>query len=268
MHPLFPSQLEKRFLQINRRYRFKKVYNPRNIRRLKALKNKHKNQRAFIIGMGPSLQIPDLDKLNHDITFACNKIYLAFENTNWRPSYYSVSDTLVAENNAEQINALKLQKIFRDNTLEFLDESDPIWIKDLKYLPKKDFNPSIKFWKDIDTGVYRGGTVIFMQLQLAIWMGIKEIYLIGVDYDFKVSESTGQKSDVGEILKNDTERNHFHPDYRKKGETWAKPNLDLQFKAFELANDYAKKNGIKIYNASRKTKLEVFEKVEFDGLFN
>ena len=37
--------------------------------------------------------------------------------------------------------------------------------------------------------------------------------------------------------------------------------------AYEVAKDYAKENDIKIYNATRGGKLEVFERVDFDLLF-
>ena len=64
------------------------------------------------------------------------------------------------------------------------------------------------------------------------------------------------------------EINHFHKDYRKIGEKWNRPNLDLQLKAFTKAKEYCDTYGIKIYNASRKTKLDIFNTVDFDQLFN
>ena len=57
--------------------------------------------------------------------------------------------------------------------------------------------------------------------------------------------------------------NHFHKDYRKKGEEWAQPELELLEKYYVKIKKYAEKHNIKIYNASRSTKLEVFEKNMF-----
>ncbi|MFC2055928.1 hypothetical protein ACFLV7_16775 [Chloroflexota bacterium] len=74
--------------------------------RLAALKNRHKGQRCFVIGNGPSLSTTDLDQLRGEVTFACNKIYLAFNETDWRPTYYAVEDPLVAQQNYEEINNL------------------------------------------------------------------------------------------------------------------------------------------------------------------
>ena len=76
---------------------------------LTLLRNRHKGQRAVVIGNGPSLQIPDLERLRDTVTFASNKIYLAYEDTDWRPTYYSVEDHLVLLNNRDRIEALKRQ---------------------------------------------------------------------------------------------------------------------------------------------------------------
>ena len=40
-----------------------------------------------------------------------------------------------------------------------------------------------------------------------------------------------------------------------------------QLKAYQKAKQYAETHGIKIYNATRGGKLEVFERVDFDSLF-
>ncbi len=150
------------------------AYTLKNFESIRKLKNIHSGKSAVIIGMGPSLKIEDLDRFHSTISFACNKIYLAFNQTSWRPDYYSVSDTLVAKNSAELIKNLNLKKIFRDNTYEYLNTSDAMWVRDLKFIPKKIDDDSVHFWGDMLTGTFRGGTVICMQIQLAIWMGIKK----------------------------------------------------------------------------------------------
>ena len=80
-------------------------------RRLYALKDRHRGRRGFVIGAGPSLSPADLSRLRDETTFASNKIYLAFDDTDWRPTYYSVVDVLVARHNAEKIRALELTHV-------------------------------------------------------------------------------------------------------------------------------------------------------------
>ena len=44
-------------------------------------------QRAWIIGNGPSLIDTPLNLLKDEVSFACNRIHLIFDKTDWRPSY-------------------------------------------------------------------------------------------------------------------------------------------------------------------------------------
>jgi len=235
-------------------------------RKVASLKDIHKGRRCFIVGNGPSLKIEDLDLLKNEITFACNKIYLAFNKTGWRPTYYSVLDILVAENNADIIDELPVCKIYREDVKPFFPAADDIiWLKALAE-PKVKGEYVGMFSDNALRGVYGGWTVIYPQIQLAFFMGIREIYLIGVDFTFIVPKSTGKKSRQGEILDYQGEINHFHPEYRKPGETWTMPFLDLQRKAFSAAKIAIEAQGGCIYNASRKTALEVFPTADFDSI--
>jgi len=235
--------------------------------RLMALEDIHKGKRGFIIGNGPSLQINDLDRLKNEITFASNKIYLAFDQTAWRPTYYTVLDVLVAQNNQHAISQLKnLTKIF-DKAVEpyFGRDKNIIW---LSYCAPstQDGELLFDFSTDAFLGIYPGWSVIYEQLQLAFYMGIREIYLIGIDFKFVLSPSTERQSLHGEILAHQGEINHFHPDYRQMGEQWTTPQLDKQYQAFICAKDTLEKYGGAIYNASRKTALDVFPQVDFDTI--
>ena len=115
-------------------------------------------------------------------------------------------------------------------------------------------------------GVYGGWTVLYPQIQLAFFMGMREIYLIGVDFTFDVPTSTGKTCQHGEILTHKGEINHFHPEYRKPGETWTMPQLELQRKAFSAAKMAVEAQGGCIYNASRETALDVFPTVDLDSI--
>ena len=102
---------------LKRPYRWLKNYNTPergNVRKLRALRDRHRGQRGVVIGNGPSLRVEDLDRLGGEVTFASNKIFLAFPETSWRPTYYSVSDILVARNNLEEINNLTSAQDLRE----------------------------------------------------------------------------------------------------------------------------------------------------------
>lgn len=230
-----------------------------NDRKLAALKDKHKGQRCFVIGNGPSLRISDLDRLKGEITFAANKIYLAFDRTDWRPTYYNVEDNLVIQQNYEAINSLhgftKLLRWLPNGLLS--GGENTIWYE-MHVLPSSaypDFSPS-----PLD-GLSCGYSVTYTSLQFAYFMGCAQIYLIGVDFSFSISnvDKNGRVVSGGEI-------NHFVPNYYKKGELWYPPRLELQEQALIYARDYCVVRGLKIFNATRGGKLEVFPRVDLDRL--
>lgn len=242
-----------------------------NDRRLWALRDKHRNQPAVIIGMGPSLLPGDLSRFEDFVSFACNKVYLGFEDTSWRPNYYSVIDTEVIENIKEEIQKIgDVVKIFskrdKPNLLPmedslFFDRWGGIGEKNLKDSPRYTDNPL----KGVLGG---GGTVLLPLIQAAYWMGCDPVYVVGLDFSFNLSKKTGEKSDGGEvILEGEGERNHFHPDYRPKGEKWTAPRFESQIAGFRYARQAYEAKGRTLLNASRQTKLEELECRDFESIF-
>lgn len=236
-----------------------------NDRRIMSLRDIHKGRRGFILGNGPSLCVSDLDQLVDEVSFGSNKIYLAFDQTSWRPTYYSVTDILVAENNAEAIRRLQLDKIFASALKPMLKEhNDILWLSNYKMM--RHGKPVYNFSRDLVSGIWGGFTVVYHQLQIAYYMGLTEVYILGMDFKFNVTGRTGQESMHGEVLEHEGKSNHFHPEYRKKGEKWTMPRLDIQKKAFECARAAFESAGRHIYNASRETELDVFPRVDFDDV--
>jgi len=228
---------------------------------LKELQSKFTGKRCFIIGNGPSLNLSDIEKLKGEYTFASNKIYLLFEKTAWRPYFYSVEDHLVLSQNFEQIESVEAKyKIFPNYPIEVANSfPGSIYFK-LKY---EDFYPNApEFSNNLMTHLHWGSSIVYTQMQLAAAMGFEKIYLIGVDYSYKVPSRKD-----GKILTSEGEVNHFHKDYRKPGEKWYQPNLHYHEKSFTKAYEFAQKNGFEILNATRGGKLEIFPRVDFNNLF-
>lgn len=236
--------------------------NEANDAKLRALKDCHRGQRAVIVGNGPSLKITDLDRLKKEITFGSNKIYLAFENTDWRPTYLTVTDSVVAQNINEYLRRSSLCKLFGHATFPYFQGNQDIIFCNP---PSAAANPLD--W-DLIAGVSTGHSVLYWDLELAFWMGIREVYAIGLDFSFEVySKPTGQKAMGNDVLVAGGEINHFHPDYRPAGEKWTMPQMDAQRNNFRYALEKYKSDGGMIYNASRKSKLDSWPRVEFDAIF-
>jgi len=221
------------------------------------LKNKHVNNRAFVIANGPSLTLNDIEKIRNEITFAANKIWLMFNQTQWRPRYYVVVDKLMMEQNYLEIEAVESKnKLYAD----FLMTSTQKPLKNGIYF-KTDMNAT---HFDMNKGIYTGPTVVYSMISMAIYMGIKEIYLIGLDHSFIIPKQYKEYQEENKIIISQGEKNHFHKDYIKVGEKVAQPEIESLDEAFHKIHLLAKDKGVKIFNASRQSKLNEFEFVNLD----
>jgi hypothetical protein len=104
-----------------------------------------------------------------------------------------------------------------------------------------------------------------INIQLAIYFGFKEIYLVGMDHDYKIPHTASVSGET--ITSNADDENHFHPDYFGKGKKWHDPHLDRVERNYAYLENISNIFGVKIYNATVGGKLEVFERVDFESLF-
>ena len=116
-------------------------------------------------------------------------------------------------------------------------------------------------------GARAGHSVVNLSLKAAYWMGIREVYVLGVDHDF-VLPASGPVDVVGgnEVYVSAGEQNHFHAEYRKPGEAWTYPKLETIAEEFGNARSVFEAAGGCIKNASRSTKLDVWERVNLDDV--
>lgn len=228
---------------------------------LAKLKDSAVCDKCFIIGNGPSLTADDLTTLhNNNIPcFASNNILKMFDKTIWRPTYYVCEDLLVLQDLQEKINNTKLNiKIAPVNYHWFLDGD----IVDAKYYFQV-FSDTEKFSDDIAKHIIGKGTVTTTCVQIATYMGYKEIYLLGIDHNYRKFINNS-----GVITENKNIKDYFDEDYAKTMEKKMIPNLEATTKAYEEVKEHCDKIGVKIFNATRGGKLEVYPRADFDGLFN
>lgn len=240
-------------------------WNQNEIKLLK-LKNSHIGESAFIIGNGPSLSIKDLDKLHSKgiFCFAANRINLVFEKTQWRPNCYLALDRQIYRNNdptvPEVIKAnIELytfgkeayegipKTLKRDNILFFERKTNSY------YSPINEFsNNALKYIVD-------GFTVTYAAMQLAYYMGFKNIYLLGCDCNYsRQVNSNGKVIDTGEKTTYFDKR--YDPNNANIG------YVKGMYEAYESAKKFSEGKDFKIYNASRGGKLEIFNRVDIDTL--
>lgn len=248
--------------QIKRDFLLKRSHLPFNDRAIITFKGKENGKRCFVIGNGPSLRMKDLQALHdlNEVSFAFNKIYLAFNETAFRPSYYMIADRLVAENIKEDVKLLgPFVKLFPYDYKRLFSGIQNAYFFYVENRFRGSQRP-ICFCPD-PLNICAGETVTYMALQMAVFLGCNPIYLIGVDFSFSLPNN---KENGKTVVHGQGEKNHFHPDYRPNGEKWYAPDLNFQVRAYMAARAYAEENGIQIFNATRGGKLEVFERRNLD----
>ena len=223
----------------------------------------HKNERCFVIGNGPSLNSIDMTKLSDEITIGSNRIYLGFEKWKLNLKYWVIEDELVAEDTAHEWNALDEPIMFIPEDLShLLNKLDNVCL--IKFLREK-FEDEPKFFDGFN--FYWGGTVSYLMLQISAFMGCNPIYMIGMDFNYKKPTHVSYGRNKTEWISHGDDPNHFDPNYFGNGRKWHDPNLKRMEKAFITAKRNLEKLGIKVFNATHKSKLEVFDFIDYEKLF-
>jgi hypothetical protein len=226
-----------------------------SVARLDTYRDKHKGERCFIIGNGPSLKQMDLSLLKNEISFGANRIYLLFDELGFTTSYYCSVNQNVIEQFADDIAALPMPKFLTWAGKDMLPFQDDMMF--IRYIHEPSFHPTPQ------RGLWYGATVTYAAMQLAYYMGFQEVILIGVDHNFK---------DKGEahklVTSTGADENHFHPDYFGKGVKWQLPDLETSEHAYLCARQAFEADGRKILDATVGGKLTIFPKVDFTSLFD
>jgi hypothetical protein len=238
---------------------------PDNARRLRELRDRHHGGRCFVIGSGPSVNRQDLRPLAAEVTFGFNAFYLAADRFGFLPTYYLVEDPLPAQDNAAQLQALRgttkilpwdLRRILRPDAATVYVDFD----RHYGNFPDPGFP---RFSADASSVVYWGGTVAFMALQIACYMGFRDTYLLGIDLSYEVPSNL--TSSV--ITSSGPDANHFHADYFGAGKRWHDPKVERMQHSFDVAREALEARGCRLFNAGAGGNLQRVPRVELAGLF-
>lgn len=195
------------------------------LKNLKDFKNLHPSKHCFIISSGPSLNGLDLEPLNRRITFGLNRSFKAHSSS----YYHCVFDHRLFELYPEEL---------KNSRFLFTLEDRPFGIP-IHLLGAHGWS-----W-DLEQGIYSGYTISYFALQLAVYMGFKEIYFLGLD------------------LKNKSDKTHFFgQDFNSlEHDTTEYPKMR---KSFEEIAPLLKEKGINVYNCSPDSTLDCFPYVDYN----
>lgn len=241
-------------------------------KKLKKYHNLHKDESCIIVGNGPSLTVNDLNSISDFVTFGCNRIYGLFAETKWRPTYYVCQDELILVPNLSDIQIETREckarffpiNFYEKYTSEFMNAEDNYFFNfDMKPFGTVGLKPFSKkypsFSLDCEKKIVEGYTVTYAMIQLAIYMGFSEIYLVGLDHSYDV-----KYNDDGTVDEEDYKKNYVEGLRPSLSNQTNPPRILEMTNSYKKANDIANTYNRKIVNATRGGKLEIFERITLE----
>ena len=222
---------------------------------IKALKGKYDGKRCFIICTGPSLTTEDLDKIRDEYTFGMNSICLLDDKTSFRPTFYGCNDlgvykklkTSIEQYCGNQIEVFVSDRIKRHGDIKKGWHVFPENVAYHTYDRWFKQNFWCKFSGDCYRTVYGMHSITHSLIQLAVYMGFKEIYLLGADCNFPKGRQI-----------------HFQ-DYGVP-DTTIDTARERNIAGYKEVKKQMNQYGFTVFNATRGGALEVFERVNLDDL--
>ncbi|MBP5531302.1 MAG: DUF115 domain-containing protein [Lentisphaeria bacterium] len=223
-------------------------YRDSRFEKLLSLKDAYLGKRCFVCATGPSMTVADLEKLKDEYTLGVNSICMIYPKTQWRPSFYGISDRLVYKNLKSLIETHDILTFVGTNAFERDNALPPDWILFPEnyvyhaYCTAFEDDYRGKFSEDCYVAVYDCYTIVLNMIQILFYMGFKEIYLLGCDCNYVV----GAKNHF-------IENGHVIPDRELR-------TAYLRLMAgYQALKDYADAHpDLKVFNATRGGKLELF----------
>ncbi|HJN20415.1 MAG TPA: hypothetical protein QGF01_05725 [Candidatus Nitrosopelagicus sp.] len=241
------------------------------------LKDKYNNERIFILGSGSSILHYDLKVLNKEYVMTQNSFHMHNDIFDINPTIHCVVPYYQSEKEystwIEYIGDMKEKMpsttfIWGLNTKALIDNHHPELIKQSYYIRTKYDSLTLNHATvDIAKTLMNIPTVLTQCLSVAIYMGFREIYLLGFDLDqichtndrtfgrfYGMSKLTDSK------FEEDAERN------LKVETTDGWYNWWLMNKQFFLLKSYADQNKIKIINGTQGGILSYFKREPIENI--
>lgn len=219
---------------------------------------KFKGRRCFIIGNAPNLDSKDLDILaeHNEFCIGLNMVHKIYGKTKWRPNYICINNILTVSRTLDPIFENNSSPVFLTGTVR-LYFSPFQYDKAILYHETANRDQDYRFMKfgtELSEGTIPGGwTVAYIAIELAVYMGFNEIYLLGMgnsNWAKRRGDDYGSESSI-------------KPNKSEELISWVYRRVYRRVKAASAEYD-----GFKIYDATRDGCLEEFERVYFDNLFD
>ena len=236
-----------------------------NYKRLLEYKNKYRGKRCFVVANGPSVTPEDLDLIKDEYSIGMNYIYTVFDKTEWRPTWWTVTDSKKVLNNTIKnkpysIPIFTTRECLETESQKFISDNNIVYVQQIYLRYHHAREKMMRWWSE-------AGTVAVFALELAMYMGFSEIILLGYDNTLSI-KSTHHVADNNEVYRQEGEAKQSRISKRaaRLGKSQMSENEFDQSVYNEIMDQYkgikklAKKKKINIINSTRGGRLEVFER--------
>ena len=242
------------------------------------LKDKYNNERIFILGSGSSILLYDLKVLSNEYVMTQNSFHMHNDISDINPNFHCVVPYYQTDKEhsiwVDYINDMKVRMpdslfIWGLNTKALIDKyHEDISAKSYYVRTKYDLLTLKKAKVNISKTIMNIPTVLTQCLSVAIYLGFKEIYLLGFDLDqiCHTNDRTfgrfyGMSKITDTKFEEDAERNlEFETTDR-----WY--NWWLMNKQFFLLKSHADQNKIKIINGTKGGILSYFKREPIENIY-
>lgn len=244
----------------------------------------YQGKRCFILGNGPSLKKQDLSQISNDIVFTVNMLPKSPSYSLLRNDFHVMLDPFIFKFNLnKKEDREKLEFIKKINKTDnhpicflpykaknIIDELGLSKCLKISYLDiGGDFYEGYKDDIDLTKNIPGFYNVVQFAIVIAIYMGFKEVYLLGCDmtgYE-QISVLEGKKVELHVYEMNENEKKAI-----KNTHTQLEPEEFFRgfyrtFADYRRLREYAERRGTYIYNATAGGVLEAFVRVDYNKLF-
>ncbi|ALZ87494.1 hypothetical protein APT62_03050 [Aerococcus urinaeequi] len=217
------------------------------------------NESCIICGNGPSINSFDFSKSRKIPVFTMNFFYKGDTEVQNKNRYHLLIDGGFKNTkyhdyiNEIYKNNQEVKFIFRYDMKDIIEEIDPTLARAYfihsKYVQ---IDNMIKF--DMTKNMTSCHNTVLMAIQSAMYMGYKNIYLIGVEHNFFANYK------------------HFYDseDYIHQSKKWEGMLYydDKVFKHHHALDVTSRNHGIKIFNITPESMLDTYERIDLDNFYN
>jgi hypothetical protein len=247
----------------------------------KKFKNLHLGGRCFILGSGHSIAKQDLSRLSSEIVITQNHFHSHPSIALIKPNYHVVvpkyqptefdGDWRMWLHSMRNNLPGDCQFFMGHNTKYLVDEMN-IFGQSVNYIKSGFSNVFLKRAPvNLTKPIMTIPTVLTECLAIAIYMGFKEIYLVGFDLDQNIQLAKGSdRNNIRFYGKSPITANRYESEYEndaaRSGEDWY--SMGIIWHQCNLLKKTAEMRNIRILNATEGGILNVFDRVNYSDLFN